>query len=117
MLTLSADLPSASLASTAVDRMGHGAKVSVALDGDLGPSLACGWLLSGDAGICARASWAVRPPFGRPLSNNPAYWNARCAATICLVAECPVRLWNSIGSEWRLTGLLNHTPGAMLFSL
>lgn len=34
-----------------------------------------------------------------------------------LVVERPVRSWSSIGFEWRLTALLDHAPGAVLFAL
>ncbi|WP_372395532.1 hypothetical protein ABMY26_09950 [Azospirillum sp. HJ39] len=34
-----------------------------------------------------------------------------------LIVERPARFWSSIGFEWRLFGLLDDTPGAMLFTL
>ncbi|WP_042692646.1 hypothetical protein [Azospirillum sp. B506] len=254
--------------------MRAGAKVFSALDGDLEPLLACGWLLSMTQGIAVvagpserkpgagpaahgfmdphvlrqdrdeevllqaaaahlrRVAAALpgdgalqlvhgppvgnfdlllvgRPPFGRPLSSSPAYWNAdaqrfkavlvapretpsclsrsvtilangppreplsfgiarrlfpalasvrlildhgsspeqesewlrlidcHCPVQVStvrrtadpqsaalpdakddlLIVERPVGVWAAISFEWRLTGLLERTPGAVLFTL
>lgn len=67
--------------------------------------------------------WLLRLGCRCPVRVSTVGWSADTVAAAIpnvgghvLVVERPVRFWNRISFEWRLSGLLDHTQGAMLFT-
>lgn len=78
------------------------------------------------AGTCSGqdTGWLDRLNCRCPVRISTLRWSAAVltaaiagAGGDLLVVERPARSWHRMGFEWRLSSLLDHTPGAMLFAL
>lgn len=81
-------------------------------------------ILRDGAGSDQEPRWLDRLDCRCPVRISTPRWSAAVlTATIAgaggdlLVVERPARSWHRMGFEWRLSSLLDHTPGAMLFAL
>lgn len=80
-------------------------------------------ILDEPTGSDQESEWRLRPGCQCPVRVSGAGGSTDALAAAIprdgghvLVVERPVRFWNRISFAWRLSGLLDHAPGAMLFT-